>query len=327
MLRFLLNRLMAIPLALALVHFFGYAYASLGRWYQITQNPFFAGSLTPPPVLSEYADYIGQLVQLKSEKMPGGSVESIADAVLRTGRASLGLLAIAFATSLLLGLLLGLAAVRVKTHGVAGWLVPVSAVSLSMPSFYIGAVILSASLYYLFWAEPGAKLPFPLRGFGWDIHLVLPVTVLMLRPAMQIAQVTATGLAEELGRQYIVTARALGHTWRRVRWRTALKNALVPIVLAVGAAFRLLIVELILVEWLFGWPGLGRLLAETLFRPQTASMLNASVGLGTSFLYPPVVAAGLAVFALLFLLGDTLISVLIRLCDPRLLAHEPAGAQ
>ena len=323
MLRFILRRLALLPPALIFVHFFGYAYALLGRWFQTTLNPFFAGSRTPPPLLPEYAAYWQGMLKLDFGKMPGGSVETVPAAILRTSAASLGLLAIAFALSLVIGLLLGLSAVRTNPPGVAPWLVPVSSVSLSMPSFYIGAVVLTLAIYYLLFLAPrGAQLPFPLRGFGWDIHLLLPAMVLTLRPAMQIAQITASVLADEMHKQYVVAGRSLGHTWRRVRWRTALKNALTPIILAIGSAFRLLVVELILVEWLFGWPGLGSLLARTLFRPQVASVFSASVSVPAAYLYPPVVAAILAVFAALFLAGEMITSTLVRMIDPRLRALE-----
>ncbi|MCC7358368.1 MAG: ABC transporter permease subunit [Anaerolineales bacterium] len=316
MLAFVLRRLFTIPLVLVLVHFAGFGYAVAGRWFQLTQDPFRVLTQDPPPVWPQYAAYVQAGLGGDWGRLPGGNIETVPQALARTAVASLGLVALAFTLAVVLGLLLGLLSVRAHPAGVAPWLIPLSAVSLSLPSFYIGALLLTASIYYLF-SVPGAKLPFPLRGYGWDIHLVLPIIVLIVRPLMQIAQVTATVLADELGKQYVVAGRSLGHSWRRIRWKTALKNVVAPVVLAVSGAFRLLLVELILVEWLFGWPGLGQLLAQSLFRPQTASMAVASAG-PPVYLYAPVLAGLLAVFALLFLLGDTLASALVRLIDPRL---------
>lgn len=320
MLRFLFRRLLIIPLVLVLVHFVGYAYSIVGRWFQLTQDPFRVVTDDPPSVWPEYWAYLQAGLAGDWGKLPGGNIETIPEALLRTAQTSLGLVALAFAVAVGLGLLLGLLSVRTNPPGVAPWLIPLSAVSLSMPSFYIGALLLTASIFYLF-TVPGAKLPFPLRGFGWDIHLVLPVVVLAVRPLMQIGQVTATVLADELGKQYVVAGRSLGHSWRRVRWKTALKNVVAPVLLAVSGAFRLVLVELILVEWLFGWPGLGSLLARTLFRPQTASIVVASAG-PVVYLYAPLLAGLLLVFALLFLLGDTLATALVRLIDPRLGPRE-----
>ncbi len=320
MLRFIVRRLVIIPFVLVLVHLLGFGYAVAGRWFQLTQDPFHAISSDPPTVWPQYLAYMQAGLQGDWGTLPGGNIETIPAVLWRTAQASLGLVALAFVLAVVFGLLLGLASVRTNPIGVAPWLIPLSAVSLSMPSFYIGALLLTASIFYLF-TVPGAKLPFPLRGFGWDIHLVLPVVVLAVRPLMQIGQVTATVLADELNKQYVVAGRSLGHSWRRVRWRTALKNVVAPVVLSVSTAFRVVIVELILVEWLFGWPGLGAQFARTLLRPQTAAVAVATAG-PLVYLYAPLLAGLLVVFALLFLLGDTVATALVRLIDPRLGPRE-----
>ncbi len=169
----------------------------------------------------------------------------------------------------------------------------------------------------------GAVSPLPLQGFGWDLHLVLPVLALMVRPTMQVAAMTAGLLSGELTQPYIVAARSRGNSWQRVRWRHALRLVLGPVILAVAGSLRLLIAELVVVEWLFGWPGLGRLLAVALIAPRVASF--GGVDEGQFFLYPPLVAALLVVFTLLFLLVDSLALVLARASDPRLLAGEEAA--
>src|SRR3990172_1465536 len=142
MTRFIVQRLLVIPPALLLTHFLGYAYAIVGRWFNATRNPFFAPPEGAAPILPEYATYFQQVIRLDFGKMPGGSVESISGAVIRTGTASLGLLGIVFAISLIAGLILGLSAVRTQPPGVVGWLIPLSTVSRAMPSFYVGAVFI-----------------------------------------------------------------------------------------------------------------------------------------------------------------------------------------
>jgi peptide/nickel transport system permease protein len=76
--------------------------------------------------------------------------------------------------------------------------------------------------------------------------------------------VTAGLLAEEFGKQYVTTARSVGYTWRQIRQRNAMRNILAAVILTVASSVRLLVGELIVVEWLFRWPGLGSLLAYTL---------------------------------------------------------------
>jgi peptide/nickel transport system permease protein len=138
----------------------------------------------------------------------------------------------------------------------------------------------------------------------------------MARPTVQIAQVTAGLLADELGKQYVLAARSVGHTWRAIRWKHALRNILATVILTIAAGVRLLAGELIVVEWLFDWPGLGNLLAQTLI--PSGIVATRGVAERVLFLNPPVVAMVLTVFAAVFLLSDLVASVLIKVLDPRL---------
>jgi peptide/nickel transport system permease protein len=163
-------------------------------------------------------------------------------------------------------------------------------------------------------------MPFPMQGFGWDRHMVLPTLALMARPMMQIAQLTAGVLSGELSKQYVVAGRSLGLTWRAIRTKHALFNILAPVILTITGSFRLLVGELVVVEWLFDWTGLGRLLAQTLVPP----LLSSSAGTAL-FLDPGVVALVLTIFAALFLVADVLASFLVRVIDPRLRMPEDAA--
>jgi ABC-type dipeptide/oligopeptide/nickel transport system permease subunit len=159
----------------------------------------------------------------------------------------------------------------------------------------------------------------PLSGFGWDRHLILPTLALLAWPTVRIAQVTAGTLETELGKRYIRTARSVGHLWGVIRRRHAMRNILVPVVLSIAAAARLLMGELILIEWLFKWPGLGNLFAQALV---PAQIVGRGQGDSMLFLNPPVVATVLTVFAALFLVIDLIARVLVRVFDPRLRASE-----
>jgi peptide/nickel transport system permease protein len=130
---------------------------------------------------------------------------------------------------------------------------------------------------------------------------------------VQIARVTSGHLVDELDKEYVLAARSFGHTWRAVRGRLAFSNILAAVILTIAGSVRLLVGELILVEWLFQWPGLGRLLGWTLVPP----LLSSSSG-GPLFLNPPVVAAVLTIFAVIFLVTDFVAAVLARVVDPRL---------
>lgn len=314
-----MRRLALIFPALMLVHFLGFAYAHLVRPLRAVRNPYLASVARPAPLWPEYSEYIQRAARLDFGSMldpwTGRSEVLILEAITRASLASLGLLGIALVASILIGVFLGILAARTEPPRIGQWLTALSTVGLAMPTFFIGSLFFAFWFLYVVWGGPGT-VPLPLTGFGWDRHLVVPVFVLMARPTVQIAQVTAGLLVNELGAQYITAARSLGHTWFSVRWRHALRNILAPVILTIAASVRLLVGELIVVEWLFEWPGLGRLLAQTLIPSGVA--LTRVVVERVLFLDPPVVAAVLAVFAAVFLLTDIAASILVKWVDPRL---------
>jgi peptide/nickel transport system permease protein len=143
----------------------------------------------------------------------------------------------------------------------------------------------------------------------------------MLHPTVQIAQVTANLLVGELGKPYIIAARSFGHTWQDIRWRQALRNVIAPVIIAIAGSFRMLVGELIVVEWLFSWPGLGNLLASTLVPNELSTRLGANF----NFLDPPIVAAVITIIGALFILTDMITPILVRIFEPRLRAEDEAG--
>jgi ABC-type dipeptide/oligopeptide/nickel transport system permease component len=319
-LRFLLRRMLWLPLALLAANFAGYAYALFAQFVQRAQNPFGSGQAAPEPVLPVYWDYLqGLLLRFDSGMMPAGTAETVAQGVSRAAGASLGLLALAFSLSVVLGLLLGLGAVLTDPAGVRGWLASLTTLGLALPSFFTGTLLVLALVRFTL--SGGADTAIPVAGFGWDLHLLLPTLALMLRPTMQLAQLTATLLSTELSQQYVLYARSVGHSWRSVRWKVVLRNVLAPLTLAAAASCRWLLGELILVEWLFAWPGLGRLLTLILYPPTNAGPGNFT-GQRVYFLNPEVMAGTLTMFALLFILIDLSAVLLAQQADPRLRQAE-----
>jgi len=139
----------------------------------------------------------------------------------------------------------------------------------------------------------------------------------MARPTFQLAQVTAGVLSGELGKQYVIAGRSLGHSWRSIRLHYALKNVVAPVILTIAGLQRFLVGELIMIEWLFRWPGLGRLLGWTLVPAEMTSSSGSPL-----FLNPPVMATVLTLIAALFLLADFFATLLVRYIDPRLREHD-----
>ena len=324
MLRFIFRRLVFIPLLLIIVNFLGFAYAHYARPIRAERTPYSRLDKEAGPLFTDYRAYLNTVLNLdfNMELATPGSLRSnmpntFGEILKNATIASLGLLLLTLLLSTLLGFFLGLKAVRNETQGVARWLSLIATAGLAMPSFYIGSLLIFVSVYYVIQSSPGTDPPFPLDGFGWDKHLVLPVLALMARPTVQLAQVTAGLLSEELRKQYVIAARSLGYTWRSIRNTYALRNVIAPVIVTIAGLIRLLVGEQVLIEWLFRWPGLGRLLAWTLVPAQLSSTRGSPL-----FLHPPVMATVLALIAVLFLVSDFIAAILVRIFDPRLRTTE-----
>lgn len=322
MTRFVIRRLIFIPIALLVVNFLGFTYAHYAKPLRAEKTPYMR-AVEAGPLLPAYRDYLQAVFNFDfSERVdvPGARVSeaiTIGDAIWSATVASLGLLTLVMAISAILGFFLGLAAVRNNPPSVRRWLTWLSTVGLAMPSFYIGSLLIFGLVFYVIRKGPGTEIPLPIDGFGWDLHLVLPTIALVVRPTVQVAQTAAGLLSSELNKQYIVAARSVGHGWREIRSRYAMRNILAPVILMLATVMRLLVGELVLVEWLFRWPGLGRLLAWTLVPPQLSSSAGSPL-----FLNAPVMATTLTIIAALFLLTDLAAALLVRVYDPRTRTSE-----
>ena len=301
-------RLLFATLLLVGANFGGYAFAYFARTR--AGNPLFGGQADSSALAAAYLTYL-QNLWARNPAIGATARGDFFAVLVEATIASLGLLLIALLISVVFGLALGLLGVRRKPPGVRSWITVIAVVGLSAPSFFIGRLAVVALLFAVIYTPWGSQ-PLPLQGFGWDLHLVLPVIALAIRPTAQIAQVTASLLAGELGRQYIVAARGKGVAERRIVAHHALRNVWAPLAHAIAGTVRLLVSDAIVVEWLFGWPGLGFLMAATLVPAQFAS---ASVE--SSFMDPPLVASLLTIFAGIFVLTDMAAGAVARTADPR----------
>lgn len=134
----------------------------------------------------------------------------------------------------------------------------------AVPVFWLAQVVLLVVAFRSGWfpvqGMTNARAGYTGRAAVADVahHLVLPAAVLAVAELALTSRVTRAGLLEQLGQDYVRTARAKGA--RRVTIRHALPNALLPVVSVVGTRIGLLFAGAILTETVFAWPGLGRLL-------------------------------------------------------------------
>lgn len=322
MAKFIIQRMLILPFILLLVNFLGFTYAHYARPIRAERTPYVQAEKAGP-LLPEYFAYLETFINLDfdleistPDTVRSTQPTTLGETLAKATIASLGLLAISLTISIILGLYLGFKATKNDPPDTSRWLTISSTVGLAMPSFYIGSLMIIVMVLYVIWRGPGTDMPLPLNGFGWDVHLILPVLALMARPTFQLAQVTSGVLSAELGKQYVIAGRSMGRTWRSIRLHFALKNVIAPVILTIAGLQRFLVGELILIEWLFLWPGLGRILGWTLVPAQFTSSSGSPL-----FLNPPVMATVLTLIATLFLITDMFAAIAVRYLDPRIKEH------
>lgn len=133
-----------------------------------------------------------------------------------------------------------------------------SLIGMSMPSFWLALVLIIVFAVKLSW--------FPTSGTGTWAHYVLPASALGLSWAAGLMRMVRTSLLEVLKEDYVRTARAKGLRERIVLVKHALRNAMIPIVTVLGTWLAYMIVGTVIIETIFAWPGLGRLLTTGLMQ-------------------------------------------------------------
>jgi len=163
----------------------------------------------------------------------------------------------------------------------------------SMPGFWFGLMLI-----LIFAVELKGLLP--AYGSGSLRHLILPAVALAAAPLAQNVRLIRAGMLEVLQQDYIRTARAKGAPERLVLYRHAFKNAALPFVTVAGLSLGFMLSGAIIIETVFSWPGLGRLLV------QAASARDF-----------PVIQAGVFLFGVIFVLVNLAVDLLYAVVDPR----------
>src|SRR5690349_21938012 len=192
-----------------------------------------------------------------------------------------------------MGVTLGIIAAASHTAGVQLGAMLVALIGVSMPSFWLGLLLIFAfSLQIRLFPAPG----------GGDLqHLVLPAITLGLGAAAILARLTRSSMLEVLRQEYVTTARAKGLAEWLVILRHALKNALIPVVTIFGLQFGQLLAGTVVVETVFARPGIGRLIID--------GILNKDF---------PIVQGVVLVVAVSYVLVNLLADIVYSVLDPRI---------
>lgn len=184
--------------------------------------------------------------------------------------ATLLLMATAMVLSSAGGVLLGVEAARRQNTLFDRAVTACAAVSDAIPSFCLGqaALIVFALWFNLFPAQGMSSVGQELTRLAWALdvtsHLALPALTLACVQMALIVRLTRTQMIGVLGEEFIVAARARGLGERRIAYRHALRNALLPIITIIGNECGMILSGAVLVETVFAWPGLGRLMIDAI---------------------------------------------------------------
>jgi ABC-type dipeptide/oligopeptide/nickel transport system permease component len=206
---------------------------------------------------------------------------------------SLLLAVAAMAFSLLVGIPSGiLAAVRVNQWWDSAGKI-FSLLGLSLPSFWVGLVMILFFSVYLGWL--------PSSGSGTALHVVMPAFALGWYFAAAHMRLTRSSMLEVLGSEYVKLARLKGLSEALVIGKHAFKNALIPVLTLAGINLVIMVNVAVVVETVFAWPGVGRLLYE-----------------GIAFRDFPVVQATVLIGGAMIVIVNLLVDILYAVIDPRI---------
>jgi len=207
------------------------------------------------PVLVQYADFLYGLPRGDL----GTSFRSREPVLREIGRrfpATLLLAATSIGVAVLVAVPLGVLAAMRKGRAADYLSGAASMVSLSIPNFCLGPL-----LVLLF----SVSLPLlPVGGYGTARHLVLPAATLGTGMAALLMRMVRASLLEELGKEYVTAATARGLSRRGAVLAHALRNALIPVVAVLGLSFGAVLAGSVITETIFSWPGIGRLLVQAI---------------------------------------------------------------
>ena len=167
---------------------------------------------------------------------------------------------------------------------------------VSMPNFWLGLMLIIIFSVTLGWLPTG--------GSSGIKYLILPATTVGLGLAALITRTTRSAMLDVLRQDYMTTAKAKGASRKRVIFRHGLRNAMIPIVTAIGMQFSLVMTGSALAETVFSWPGIGSLVVQSINKRDT-----------------PMVTGSIILCCVLMALINLMVDIIYAFCDPRIKAQ------
>ncbi|HXM59182.1 MAG TPA: ABC transporter permease [Candidatus Dormibacteraeota bacterium] len=243
------------------------------------------------PLPVQYLDYLGRLLHFDLGTSAHFGTPVTAEIGSRLPY-TIELALVAAVVASVLGVLAGVAAALRRNSPLDLAVSAVSVLGISMPAYWLGLMLIAVFAVQL--------RVLPAAGADSPAGVVLPAVTLALLSVGLVARMTRSSLLEVLGQDYVRTARAKGAAPWRVVMLHALRNALVPILTAMGLQLGALMGGAVLTESVFGWPGVGRLLLDSIF-----------------FRDYPMVQGLVLLFAVTYIAINLVVDLLYLAADPR----------
>ncbi|MES2562156.1 MAG: ABC transporter permease [Pseudomonadota bacterium] len=259
------------------------------------------------PLLLQYWNFLGNAFAGELGRSFTSNVPAI-DLILQRMPATLELAFTAMIIAIVLGLPLGLWAGLHPDAPSSRVIMAGSIIGFSLPTFWVGLMLIMVFSIALGWLPPTGRgetvsvLGVELSLLTWDglKHLFMPAFNLALFKLALLIRLTRAGTREAMVQDYVRFARAKGVSERRVLRVHVLKNILIPIVTVIGLEFGSLIAFAIVTETIFAWPGMGKLLIDSI-----------------NVLDRPVIVAYLLVIVVMFVFINLIVDLLYTALDPR----------
>jgi peptide/nickel transport system permease protein len=244
------------------------------------------------PLLVQFWTYLTNILQGNLGRSYAQKTD-VATLIMARLPATLTLMLAGIVVEVVLGLILGtIAAVR-RGGAVDRLVMMASFVGVSAPQFVVALLLL-----YVFAATLGW---FPMSGYGTFAHVVLPATTLGVLGAGWYARMIRSAMIDVLNQDYVRTARAKGLSSRRIIFRHALPNAILPAIAMIGIDIGQFMGGVVVVEAVFGWPGIGQLAWQAIQQVDI-----------------PIIMGVTLTSALAIILGNLLADLIAPVIDPRI---------
>ena len=244
------------------------------------------------PFLVQYGRYLANLFKGDLGRSYLQKTE-VAELIASRLPATLLLMLAGIGAELVLGLTMGIAAALMRGRFGDQVLMMTSFVTVSAPQFVVSLLMLYVFAVKLGW--------FPIGGYGTAAHLVLPALTLGILGSGWYSRMMRSSMIEVLRADYIRTARAKGLGRARVVLRHALPNAVLPIIAMIGIDIGLFMSGIVVVESVFGWPGIGQLAWQAIQRVDIPIIMGVTL----------VSACGIVI-------GNLIADLISPLIDPRI---------